>query len=141
MVAEALISEPNRRAMAKKESKNGKRFAETFAIFYSEEDKCWVAHGVRTDQFGTGGSVVDALVDGMKAVDQVVALAARKPGIEVFSEAPEEIKQIAKRAKRLPNSILQIVHEKLSGDWPDEVQLQVSHSASFKRKVLERATA
>lgn len=96
---------------------------------------------MRTDQFGTGRSVVDAMVDGMKAVDQVVALAARKPELEVFSEAPEEIQQIARRAPRLPDAILEIAREKRRGAWPSDVQLEVPHSSSFKRKVLEKATA
>jgi hypothetical protein len=128
--------------MAKRNSKNGKRFADTFAIFYSSEDKCWVAHSLRTDQFGTGKSILDAFVDGMRAVDQVVALAVKKPGIEVFSEAPEEIQQIARRARPLPKEIYDIAHKQLYGQWPEyTVRFDVPHDVSFKKRVVERISA
>lgn len=128
--------------MAKRHSKNGKRFADTFAIFYSGEDKCWVAHSLRTDQFGTGKSVLDAFVNGMRAVDQVVALAAKKPGIQVFSEAPQEIQQIARRAQPLPKEIYDIAHKQLYGEWPEySVQFDAPHHVSFKKRVVERVSA
>ena len=79
----------------------------------------------------------------MKAVDQVVALAKRKKGIQVFSDAPDEIQQIAKRAEKLPDEIYEIAHKKLYGDWPEYVKIQfdVEPSISFRKGVLEEATA
>lgn len=60
----------------------------------------------------------------------------------MFSEAPEEIQQIAEGAEHLPDEISVIAHKKLYGDWPDyEVKMDVPHSISFKRKVLEKAIA
>lgn len=121
---------------------NKQRFRDTFVIFHSTEDQCWIAHSLRTDQFGTGECVVDALVDGMKAVDQVVALAKKKPDIQVLSDAPEQIQQIAKKAQPLPKEIYEIAHKKLYGDWPEYVRIQfdVEPSISFKR-IVEEAVA
>ena len=127
--------------MAQKSSNKNRRkkiFGDIFAIFYSEEDQYWVAHSLRTDQFGTGDCVVDALIDGMKAVDQVIALSKKKPEIQILSEAPEEIKQIVQTAKRLPDEIYEIAHKKLYGNWPSyKVKIDIPHTDSFKRRVME----
>lgn len=126
--------------MAKKPTKRKTRkFIDTFAIYYSDEDQRWIAHSLRTDQFGTGDCVVDALADGMKAVDQVVALAEKQPNIQIFCDAPEEIHQIAKTAKRLPDELFEIAHKKLYGEWPDylKIEVDVQPSFSFTRKIRE----
>jgi len=118
-----------------------KRFADVFAIFYSKADKCWIAHSLRTDQFGMGDCVVDALADGMKAVDQVVELAKRRRGIQVFQDAPEEIHEIARKSIRLPTELFEIAHKKLYGDWPAALPVDVcpDKHVSFKRTVYEEA--
>lgn len=126
--------------MARKSSNKNNRkkfFSDTLAIFYSEEDQCWVAHSLRTDQFGTGDCVLDALMDGMKAVDQVIALSKKKPEVQVLSEAPEEIRQIIQNAKRLPDEIFEIAHKKLYGEWPYNIEIDIPHTDSFKMQVKE----
>ena len=55
-----------------------------YAILYSVEDNCWVAHSILTGQIGTGDSPADALADAIIAVRQVVALADADPSIAVF---------------------------------------------------------
>jgi len=98
---------------------------------------------VRTDQFGTGTCIVDALVDGMEAVDQVVELAQTRKGIEVFRNAPDEIIQRIKGAERLPDEIYEIAHKKLYGEWPEYIRpdFDIPPSHCFTRKVLEEACA
>ncbi len=127
--------------MAKKPKNKKKNFWDIFAIYFSKSDKCWIAHSLRTDQFGTGDCVLNAFIDGMKAVDQVVELAKKHPDIEVFHDAPEKIQQIAKDAIPLPKEILEIAHKKLYGKWPKELQVEFKseHSVSFTRKILEGA--
>ena len=113
------------------------RFWDVFAIYYSKDDNCWIAHSIRTDQFGTGDCIVDALVDGMKAVDQVVALAQRKPNVKIFCDAPAKIQQIARKAKRLPDEVFEIAHKKLYGEWPKDLEVEFKpqefHCFSSKR--------
>lgn len=125
--------------MAQKPKNNTRKFWDIYAIYFSKSDKCWIAHSLRTDQFGTGDCVVDAFVDGMKAVDQVIELAKKQPDIQVLRDAPEEIQQIAKNAMRLPDEIFEIAHKKLYGEWPEELpfDLNPKPSVSFTRKILE----
>jgi hypothetical protein len=124
---------------------NGKRqpvrcFIDTFAIYYSAQDECWIAHSLRTDQFGTGDCVVNALVDGMKAVDEIIELAKRKPGIQVFSDAPPEIQALAQNARKLPDELYAIAHNRLYGDWPEDLKVRVdveSPDSTFQARVRE----
>lgn len=128
--------------MARKSSKNDSTlFMDTFAIYFSKTDKCWIAHSLRTDQFGTGDCVLNAFVDGMKAVDQVIELAGKHKGIEILHEAPEEIQLIAKNAMHLPDEIFDIAHKKLYGEWPKEllVEFKPKSSISFTRRIREGA--
>jgi hypothetical protein len=43
--------------------KNRVSILETVVIFHSKEDQCWIAHGLHTDQIGTGESMLKALED------------------------------------------------------------------------------
>lgn len=114
---------------------------DTFAIYFSKTDKCWIAHSLRTDQFGTGDCVLNAFVDGMKAVDQVIELAGKHKDIDILHEAPKEIKEIAKHAMHLPDEISEIAHKKLYGKWPKElpVEFKPKLSISFTRRIREEA--
>ena len=103
-------------AVARKTRKQALR--ETCVIYESSEDGCWVAHGLRTDQIGTGDSVVEALVDFMRALDQIIKVARREKNVELYRPAPPEILAKAKTAKRLPSEIYEIAHKTLYGKWP-----------------------
>jgi hypothetical protein len=76
-----------------------RRFRETCVIYESSEDGCWVVHGLRTDQIGTGNCVVDALADFMKAIDQVLKIASQGKNISVLRPAPPEVRAMAKTAR------------------------------------------
>ena len=86
-------------AVARKTRRQSLR--ETCVIYESPEDGCWVAHGLRTDQIGTGDSVVEALVDFMRALDQIIRVAGREKNVELYRSAPPEIRAKAKTAKIL----------------------------------------
>jgi len=98
---------------------------EQFVIYYSKEDGCWLAHGLRTDEIGTGDCVVDAVADFIKAFDQILRLAEREGDVDIFRDAPEHVRQMAKTAKPLPGEIFEIAHRRARGDWPREFRIHV----------------
>jgi hypothetical protein len=114
-----------------------RNFRETCVIYASSEDDCWVAHGLRTDQIGTGNCVVDALADFMKAMDQVLKAASEGKNITVLRAAPPEIKAMAKRARPLPREIYEIAHKKLYGRWPRDFCVASPGKQMFKTTVSE----
>ena len=93
---------------------------EEVVIYYSEEDSGWIAHGLRTDQIGTGDRIVDALADLMKAVHQICAEAAKDKTLAYLRAAPQEIQDIARRAIPLPGEIYEIAYKKVHGQWPED---------------------
>lgn len=107
--------------MAKRRRNHIKRLTEIFVIFYSRTDKSWIAHGLRTDQFGTGDCILHALIDGMKAVDQTIAYAKKHPDISILRRAPNRIYQIAQQAENLPKEVYEIAHKRLYGKWPESL--------------------
>ena len=117
-------------------------FKETFYICESPEDRCWVSHSLLTDQIGTGSCVVEALIDGMRAVDGLVALSQRDKTINVFRDAPKHILDAAKTAQELPKELYEIAHRQLYGDWPDDVKVSIdihSDSGCFAVVAIEHA--
>lgn len=123
-------------------ARSGKKkwFRDTFAIYYSRKDKCWIAHSLRTDEFGTGDCIIDALTDGIKAVDQVVRLACKRSDIELFRDAPDNIKAMVQRAQPLPGEMFDIAHKRVYGEWPEEdikPAFDVDHREIFKREFRE----
>lgn len=98
---------------------------DTIFIRHSSEDDCWVAHSLRTDQIGTGDDIVTALADAITAIDQVMTLAHEDPTVNCFREAPADIQEMAKHAKKLPGELYEIAHLKARGDWPDTLPLSI----------------
>jgi len=93
---------------------------DTCVIYESRQDECWIAHSLRTDQIGTGGCVVEALEDLLRAIDQVMRLAAEDEDVQVFREAPARIRKMVRTAKPLPREIYEIAHKRVRGEWPKE---------------------
>jgi hypothetical protein len=91
-------------------------------IYESAEDGCWIAHSLATDQIGTGGCVLEALVDVWKAVRQVLELAEQEPDVQPVRRAPARIRRMAQHAQRLPDEIHEIACKQLTGDWPEDFQ-------------------
>ena len=118
-----------------------RRLRETCVIYQSPEDDCWVAHGLRTDQIGTGGCIVDALADFLKALDQVLKVASQGKNISVLRAAPPEIRAMAKTARPLPREVYEIAHKKLYGRWPSEFCVGAPPEQTFKTTVNEPLVA
>ncbi len=112
---------------------------ETCVIYKSLEDACWVAHGLRTDQIGMGDSIVEALADFMRAIDQVRKVAAQGRNVALYRPAPAEIRAKAKTARPLPREIYEIAHKKVYGKWPADLPVTVKPRSrqTFKAVVDE----
>lgn len=95
-------------------------YSDEVVIYWSEEDGCWIAHTIRTDQIGTGERIVDALADALKAVSSIIEEAGKDPTLALYRDAPNEIKDIAKTAKQLPLEIYEVAHKMVHGKWPED---------------------
>ena len=71
-------------------------FDDFLVVDYSEDDGCWVAHSLRTDQIGTGPTKVEALADLIRAVYQVCDAAAEDESIAYLRDAAPETQALAK---------------------------------------------
>ena len=100
-------------------------------IYYSQEDECWIAHSLHTDQLGSGKCVTEALADLMQGLKNLFALAIEHPDIEIFREAPDEIKRMIRNAKPLPGEIFDIAYNQVHGNWPEDFAI---NSTSLRRK-------
>lgn len=107
------------------------RFSEKFyecLIWDSNEDGCWIAHSLHTDQIGTGDCVLEALADMMKAVNQTYELYQQEPDIAFLREAPSKVSRLADRAAPVPKEIYEIAHKMVNGDWPNYIKAEFALS-------------
>ena len=120
-----------------------RKFHETCVIYESAEDGCWVAHGVRTDQIGTGDCIVDALADYMRAIVEVLRVASKGKDITIYRLAPAKVRHLAKKAPMLPKEIYEIAHRKVFGTWPNDIAVKVDSQPKrpFKARVEELVPA
>jgi hypothetical protein len=105
-----------------------------FVVYYSQEDNSWVAHSLHTDQIGLGGdSVVDAIVDLLVGLHNLFEfIKYSKEYFNIAVEAPPEIFLIREKAKLLPDSVYQLVIEKLFHRIPSSWGVQVNIPQSEK---------
>lgn len=97
---------------------------DTLVIYYSDEDRCWVAHSLHTDQIGMGERIIDALADALTAIEQVRKVAREDPSVNMWCEAPPEIKALANDAKVLPRELYEIAYKMAHGMWPAEIDMK-----------------
>lgn len=117
---------------------------ESAVIYLSDEDKCWIAHSLRTDQIGTGARIVDALADVLKAVQLIREEAEKDATLAVLREAPKEIQEMARTAKKLPREIYEVAHKMVHGEWPEDWNPPVPKDDStepFKAEIHEVSCA
>jgi hypothetical protein len=114
---------------------------ESAVIYFSHEDNCWIAHGLHTDQIGTGVRIVDALADFLKAVEQICEEGEKDRTLAVLREAPPEIKARYKAANKLPGEIYEVAHKMVHGQWPNNWSPPepLEGKEAFKAKVTELA--
>lgn len=118
--------------------------AESIVIYLSDEDECWIAHSLKTDQIGTGERVVDALADVLKAIHLIHDEAAKDASLAVYRDAPREIQQMAKKAKKLPLEIFEVAHKMVHGEWPvdwNPPEPKKENAEMFKTQIHELAFA
>lgn len=99
-----------------------------FVIYYSVSDKCWIAHSLRTDQIGTGISILPSLVDLLLALDTLAGFAGDNSAINLFRNAPSEVKKKAKAGQNLPHELYEIAYKKAFGKWPEDFKI-MCHSS------------
>ena len=85
-------------------------FDDHLVAHWSDEDGCWTAHSLRTDQIGTGPTRLDALADLMLAVYQVCELAAEDDSIQYLREAPPEVQRLASVVDAIPPDEVEAAH-------------------------------
>jgi len=102
-------------------------------VYASTEDQCWVAHSLRTDQIGVGDSIVEAVVDLVRAVKNLMESAVKDDRVQVCHEAPPEIQELADSAEELPRSIIDVVTQRVHGPWPKNWPPNVQNIPTRKR--------
>jgi hypothetical protein len=70
---------------------------------------------------GVGVDMGRALADLIKGVDQLIKLARVDESLAVFREAPENIKDLARNGKCLPQEIYEVAHRIARGTWPEDI--------------------
>ncbi len=108
-------------------------FSDEIVIYHSRKDRCWIAHSLRTDQIGTGGRIVDALADAIRAVQQVVAEAVKDPTLVVLRDAPTSVQKYRSKSQKLPREIYEIAHKMVHGEWPADLDLSVEPKRESQR--------
>ena len=111
-----------------------KDFVDTVFIHYSQDDSCWIAHSLRTDQVGTGADMGRALADLITAVDQVFELAQNDATIQVMCEAPKEIQDRAAMGRKLPREFFEVAHKIARGEWLPRSRLPPTVMRSLRPK-------
>lgn len=101
-------------------------FEDEVVIYHSEEDGCWVAHSLRTDQVGAGDRIVDALATLIRGIHGLCRLAAQDRTVGYLREAPAEIQNLARKAKVLPLEVYEVAHKMATGQWPEDLKVDVT---------------
>jgi hypothetical protein len=128
------------KAMAKRKA----NLNEGIVIYFSQEDNCWIAHSLKTDQLGTGERIVDALADVLKAIHLIRDEAAKDRSLALYRDAPREIQQMFKKAKSLPGEIFEVAHKMVHGEWPRDwnpPEPKQETGAPFKTDIVKLAYA
>jgi hypothetical protein len=69
-------------------------------VYWSQADKRYVAHSMRTDQIGTGDCIVHAMADLLHAVKDLLELAEQDASIQVLKPAPADRAQVLQQSRR-----------------------------------------
>jgi hypothetical protein len=91
------------------------RFVDVWLIYPSAEDEgMWVAHSINTDQIALGHCKLAAYVALKHVVKALLDAADADPSIEVLSPAPQEVRDMLKIAKKMPQELLDRAEELLA---------------------------
>ncbi len=96
-----------------------KHFVDVWLLYLSDDEKgMWVAHSLNTDQVGMGKCALDAYIALYRAMQSLLEAASKDARINLFSRAPDEVRQRAKYARPLPKEIVEIAQMRLRGQRP-----------------------
>jgi hypothetical protein len=71
-------------------------------VYYSHQDRAWLAHSLRTDQIGCGDCILSAIESLLRGIKTIMEMSKADRSIEVWHEAPPAIQAKVKNAKPLP---------------------------------------
>jgi len=106
-------------------------FMDKCLIYYSEQDKSWVAHSLHTDQLGYGDCVVNAIVDLLIGTKNLLELKRKDTEIEVFCQAPKEIFESCEKAIPLPDVLWEVALDRFSKKLLYEVYVDIPQDSQF----------
>lgn len=92
-------------------------------VYFSGREGYWIAHSLHTDQIGVGRCALDALVELMIAVDDLLELAKTHDEIRIHRDAPDDVISRAKRAIHMPEELYMIAYKRARGKWPKEFKV------------------
>ena len=104
-------------------------------IYYSKTENLWIAHGLRTDQIGVGDCVLDAYVDYLHGMIDLVDLSKEVDHIEIFRTPPKKILKKAEKAQLLPRELYDVAYKRVHGDWPQDLKVTTKPSRHHSLKV------
>lgn len=95
-------------------------------IYFSKDSGLWVAHGVTTDQLGTGDSVLDACVSYLRNIKTLLNARKQDDSIAVHRNAPNRIQVMQEVAIPVPKEITDIATKIVNGKWPHELTCDIT---------------
>ena len=112
-------------------------FRDECLIYYSEQDKSWVAHSLKTDQLGYGDCVVNAIVDLLVGTQNLLELQRKDPDVEVLCPAPAEIVKLGKKASPLPEVLWEVALDRFLKKLPYEIYVDIPQDSQFTYQFQE----
>ena len=106
-------------------------FKDECLIYYSDQDRSWIAHSLQTDQLGYGDCVVDAIVDLLIGTKNLLELKKKDAEIEIFHQAPPEIVEEYGKAKPLPDVLWEIALDRFLKKLPYPVYVDIPQDTQF----------
>ena len=106
-------------------AKNTNEFLDTFVIYHSTGDGCWLGHSLKTDQIGCGDNPLEALAEIIRVVRIAAAEAQADPSLRLERFAPKEFWDLAKNAQPFPAGLVEAAKEMADGklaNWKIDVE-------------------
>ncbi len=80
-------------------------------VYYSDEDKCCIAHSVECDQIGTGDNIKEAIKNLETALKAVYDLCVKDKTLAFYRDAPKDILKALETAKAYPILFAPVITE------------------------------
>jgi hypothetical protein len=100
-------------------------------VYYSRQDRCWIAHSTLTDQIGTGETIIEAMVDLLRALEQLLELARQDPSIQIYRRAPASVLGLLTEAIPIPAQIVSLAEEKFRASTAREFRIDAERESTY----------